>query len=708
MHFRFHRVSRSSKALLASHVSCLIGALLPVIHPHRAAAAPANEYLTFVQTTAARLRAEDRSPGTRREWEEEAAQLRRRLTEAWGAFPNRACPLNPRILGVIERDGYRIEKLIFQTFPGVWMTANAYVPAHPRRHPALLAVHGHWRGAKQDPVVQARCIGPARLGYFVLAVDAFGAGERAIGKALGEYHGEMTAATLLPTGLSLAGLQVYENQRAVDYLRSRPEVDRQRIAITGASGGGNQTMYAGAWDRRFKAVIPVCSVGNYQAYLGAACCLCEVVPGALRFTEEGGVLGLTAPRALLVMNATRDARQFSVPEAAQSIAAARPIYDLHGSEGSLQHAIFESGHDYSQAMRERLYGWLARHLRQAPSSDPIPEPALALEPPESLRCFPGESRPDDWLTLPQFAAREAARLVASKDRLLTHRAWEAHRPRLIGNLRSLLHIPEPPPRQPKANPAFDTSGASSPSIIRFSPEPGINLQATYQSGGRPGRTAIVLSLEGQSAALSSPLATHLKEAGWSLVTLDLRATGAQRWPGDQIGAAPDHNTAEWGLWIGRPLLGQWSLDVQSLVDHLLQAAPLAPREICLAGIGPAGLVAYAAAALDQRIDSVVTQGTLGTYISNVPYKNQRLGTLVPGILDKVGDVAHLVALIAPRRALVLEPVRGDGRPMLRSELGTVFRLAVAIAKGLDTPPSLTWVASEDADRGMSALQEFLR
>ncbi|MFM7870006.1 MAG: prolyl oligopeptidase family serine peptidase, partial [Planctomycetaceae bacterium] len=101
---------------------------------------------------------------------------------------------------------------------------------------------------------------------FVLAVDAFGAGERAIGKQLGEYHGEMTAATLFPVGRPLSGIQVYENGRAVDYLISRPEVDAQRIGITGASGGGNQSMYAGAWDERFKAVAPVCSVGTYQAY----------------------------------------------------------------------------------------------------------------------------------------------------------------------------------------------------------------------------------------------------------------------------------------------------------------------------------------------------------------------------------------------------------------------------------------------------------
>ena len=126
-------------------------------------------------------------------------------------------------------------------------------------------------------------------------------------KSKPEYHGEMVAATLFPIGLPLSGLQVYENMRAVDYLQSRPEVDPGKIGITGASGGGNQTMYAGAFDERFQCVVPTCSVGTYNAYLSAACCMCEVVPGALTFTEEGDVLGLAAHRGLMVTSATMDA-----------------------------------------------------------------------------------------------------------------------------------------------------------------------------------------------------------------------------------------------------------------------------------------------------------------------------------------------------------------------------------------------------------------
>src|SRR5262249_34935736 len=157
----------------------------------------------------------------------------------------------------------------------------------------------------------------------------------------------------------------------VDYLRTRPEVDGDRLGITGASGGGNQTMYAGALDERFRAVVPVCSVGNYQAYLHAACCVCEMLPGALRFCEEGEVLGLVAPRALLVINATKDGYQFSVDQARKSVERARPVFRLYASEERLRHDTFESPHDYNQPMREAMYGWMTRWLKEEGDGRPI-------------------------------------------------------------------------------------------------------------------------------------------------------------------------------------------------------------------------------------------------------------------------------------------------------------------------------------------------
>ena len=659
-----------------------------------------REYLNFIKAQAAQLRAADKPPTTREEWETRRREIRVRLQQAFGSFPQKACPLEPKVLGVLEHDGYRIEKLIFQTMPGVWMTASAYVPDKPGKHPALMAVHGHWRGARLDPVVQKRCIGPAKLGYFVLAVDAFGAGERGLSKKLGEYHGEMIAATLLPTGMTLAGLQVYENTRAVDYLLTRPEVDGTKIAITGASGGGNQTMYAGAWDDRLGAVVPVCSVGNYQAYLGAACCMCEVVPGALRFTEEGGILGLTAPRGLMVINATKDAVQFSIPEAKKSLAFASNVYKLYDRPDHVRHTTFDWQHDYSQAMREALYGWLEKNLKGKGDGSPIPDPPMKPEDPESLRCFPGDTRPAEWVTIPKFAAAEGERLLAMRKVPNNADAWRAESTKMRQALIAKVLGGDP------KGALEEPSSEGKPPTIRFQPEPGIWLQTTPRAGvmGQDSSLAIVLDLEGEQKAAESKIAKALQEAGWNVRTVDLRATGALAWPGDKVGGAPDHNTAQWGLWIGRPLLGQWALDVRRLLDAVKQVEGKLPDRIAVVGQGPAGIVALTAGAVDSRITHVAAIDSLASYVTDAPYKNQRLGVMAPGMLRDVGDVAHLAALCLPRRVIFAGGVLGDGTKLSGQDLRKRLAPATQVADVLKADVSLRLMDSDDIGLIVKALR----
>ena len=624
-------------------------------------------FLDFAKHQAAEMRAADQAPTTLAEWNKRRAKLRQRLQAAWGEFPTEKCPLEPRILGTLQRDGYRVEKVVFQTMPGVWMTANAYVPEGEGKFPAVLCVHGHWSGAKQDPVVQSRCIGLAKLGFFVLVVDAFGAGERGLGKALGEYHGEMVGATLFPVGMTLCGLQVYENTRAVDYLLTRPEIDGKRLGITGASGGGNQTMYAGAWDERFSAVVPVCSVGNYQAYLGAACCMCEVVPGGLAFTEEWGVLALVAPRGLRVINATRDARQFSVPEAKKSLAVTASVFDLYEKKDNLDHAVFESGHDYNQAMRESMYGWMTRFLKGTGDGSPIPEPEIQTEDPETLRCFPGDSRPDDFMTIPKFAAREARKVLKRHATPADADAWRKQKAAMLQGLKRCLFGGDPPRAESKALISADVDSESQ--TITFAPEPGLELVARRAvSESPPERLAIVLDLDGGEKAAASRLAVALREEGWNVLTLDLRATGKLAQPNDRIRRAVDHNTAEWALWLGRSLLGQWVVDVRRLLDALTEQDGRLPKELLVAGTGPAGLVAISAAALDSRITDVAALDTLASYVTEEPYEAGRLGILVPGILREVGDVGHLASLVAPRRLVIAGGVAGSGT---RLDLGAL-------------------------------------
>ncbi|MFM2097200.1 MAG: hypothetical protein RIS70_4324 [Planctomycetota bacterium] len=625
-----------------------------------------RQFLDFIKQQASALRGADKVPSTADAWQAQRVELRRSLEQAWGTFPATPCPLESKKLGELKRDGYRVEKWIFQTRPGVWMTANCYVPDSPGRHPAILAVHGHWRGAKQDPAVQQRCIGPAKLGYVVLVVDAFGAGERGVGEALGEYHGEMVAATLFPIGLPLSGLQVYENMRAVDFLQARDDVDPERIGITGASGGGNQSMYAGAWDERLGGVVPVCSVGNYQAYLGAACCMCEVVPGALRFTEEWAVLGLTAPRGLMVVNATQDAFQFSVGEAKKSLELTAKVYELTGRPGNVRHAVFDWKHDYSQAMRETMYGFMNRHLKGGEKDDPIADPPMQTEDPEALRCFPGDTRPDDWMTIPRFAASEGRKIIASREVPAKAEAWRTEAAKRRESLvRVLGGFPEPTPLQVR-----EVDGGGQVRKFTFSPEPGLSLTAVRHRGTDSRRLAVLLDADGAVKADAHPLAAAMRKAGWSTVALDLRATGDQAWKSDSIGRAPDHNTAEWSLWIGRPLAGQWAWDAMRLIDAV---AAEAPEEVAVIGFGSAGITALAVSAVDARVTHCVTVDCLASYLTESPYMGQRLAIMIPRIIPEVGDVAHLAALSRAKRLVIAGGVLGDGKSLDRVARDSTFR-----------------------------------
>ena len=150
--------------------------------------------------------------------------------------------------------------------------------------------------------------------------------------------------------------------------------------------------------------------------------------------------------------------------------------------------------------------------------------------------------------------------------------------------------------------------------------------------------------------------------------MNLRATGELAWPSDKVGRAPDHTSAEWGLWIGRPLLGQWTWDIRRLLDAIAEVDGKLPRKVAVVGFGPGGVVALAAAALDERITRVAAFDTLSSYVTDTPYEGQRLGIIVPAILKNFGDVPDLAALIAPRRVLIAGGVRGNGQELQTPEL----------------------------------------
>src|SRR5262249_18407143 len=171
-----------------------------------------------------------------------------------------------------------------------------------------------------------------------------------------------------------------------------------------------------------------------------ACCVCEVNVGGAAYATAADLLAMVAPRALLVISATRDALQFSVGEAAKSIAAARERYRLLGHPEKIRHVAIESGHDYNQPMRKGRYGGVEKGRRGRGDGSPVAEPPITVEDVEALRCYPhGTSRPRTIVTIPEFARREGQERLAALPKPPDHRQrWEADAARIRAELRDRI------------------------------------------------------------------------------------------------------------------------------------------------------------------------------------------------------------------------------------------------------------------------------
>lgn len=673
---------------------------------------PAASMHQWFLDTARRLRENSPAPRTVAEIRERTdsirAQIRKSERDAW-APELRQTPLAPDELGTLDRDGFRIERLVFQTRPGCFATASAYVPTGTGPFPAVLCVHGHWAGARRDPVVQSRCIGLAKLGFLALTLDAWGAGERGSRIGINEYHGGLLGASLWPVGMPLHGLQLFDNVRALDYLQSRKDVDGKRIGCTGASGGGNQTTYLSAFDDRIQCAVPVCSVGTFQSYLSSASCVDEVLLEGLTYAEEGDLLGLVAPRALLVITASRDVAHFGPEISKQALERARGYFQVQSAHDRVRHAIFDSGHDYNRPMREAMYGWMRKWLKGEGDGSPTTEPAFQPDDPEVLRCYSLPFRPGRIMTTVRWAKERGLELqqqVGAAARL--DRVGEQQR--RLARLHEVLALPTATPPIWKSEGRSKTPGPDTEDF-QLGTEPGVEIPVSLRraiaapvSGAR---LAILAHPGGRIAALATPLADRLHQAGIHVAALELRGCGDLTVEGQALGEQiPDHNVVEWSLWIGRPLLGQWVHDLRQMLVGQIPGIGAETRTVII-GWREAGLASLAINALDPRAAGAVAIETMPSFISDEPPHNQRMVAFSPDLM-KVGDVPHLAGLSAPRPALIVGPVRLDGMPAAESELGPLTALGNVFRGESGGSPVVKATTDTDAVRILEEIKPWFR
>ncbi len=370
-----------------------------------------------------------RGPGSPQAWRDRSRAVREQLLVTMGLWPMwPKTPMQPRVFGKLDRDGYTIEKVVLETFPGFTLSGNLYRPAGMSgKLPGMLCPHGHWPDGRVNPDVQQRCIRWAKLGCVVFMYDMVGYNDS---KAFGH---SFLNDRLRRWGLSLVTLQTWNSIRALDWLTTLPDVDPARIGCTGESGGGTQTFLLTAIDDRIKVAAPVVMVSD--SFQGG--CACENAAGLRLGTDNVEIAALTAPRPMKLVGATGDWTAKTMTNAYPTI---RGVYERVGTVDRLSADVFDFPHNYNQTTRNAVYAFMARWLLGVEDAASTREGTQTTEKPEDLRTFTGDHPAPTGL---KSAAELEAALIAVLGRQLDALApgstasspWEAARAMLQTSLK---------------------------------------------------------------------------------------------------------------------------------------------------------------------------------------------------------------------------------------------------------------------------------
>jgi len=616
------------------------------------------------------------------EVERHRKEAREKLRRALGEFPART-PLRPVITGTLERGDYAVEKVIFESRPRYFVTANAYVPRRGRPpFPAVICPVGHWGDGKAFEDYQRLGIYLARRGFLVLVYDVPGQGERlqyynpVVGRSLLDpggstffvtiEHGVAGAQSLL-TSRTFAAHLVWDGVRAIDYLLERGDVDRERIACTGTSGGGLQAEVLSAVDERIRVSIPVCYGG------------CAPDTPTARGLGIADIDMLIAPRPLLMIEATGDPRAGVLAKQQRHQAVAN-AYKALGAEASTRFLIAEGPHGYGENMRQAAYAWLSRWWRsETPGPEALAEPPTAIEPEAALHCtITGQVRTS-------LGGETVFTLNRAEGKVTPQPVSREGLKRMVGE-RLGLDFPKAP-LESKVLARADRGSYVLEKVVYFSePEifvPGL-LLLPKAGGAKP--ALVFVPEEGNSGAVTEKYLRPLAEAGNVVLSIDPRGMGETA-PAAASPSSTQRNyrgfaqNAEVSLFYealraGTTLIGSRTVDVRRAIDYLETRPEVDRRRIAAAGHGMGGLLVLYAAALDERIRAAAVTSALISYaaILESDLYTHRFSAFVPGVLRDF-DLPEVASLVAPRSLLLLNPVDQIHRPVDVEEAAAVYRAA---------------------------------
>ena len=561
--------------------------------------------------------------------------LRQKFLAAIGGLPAPIAPPRARKVGAIEGDDYRIEKLVFESFPDYFVPALLYRPKKvDGAVPGIISPCGHSTVGKAEGTYQTLHINLARRGFLVLTYDPVGQGERSqfwdadrkrsrYNLSCGEHA--VLGNPLYLLGSNLARYRIWDGMRAIDYLTSLTEVDANKIGCVGNSGGGTLTAYIAALDPRVRVAAICCYITTLPRRMGNRI---ELDPSAdpeqdlFGFVSEGidhaGLLALRVPRPTLIGSAIRDF--FPIEGARESFAEAKKLYETAGAGDRIGMTEANERHGLTLPLRQAVYGWFERWLLDRKDEAHPEEIAIQPRPArELLVCPDGQvnlsfhSRPLLPLALEAFRHEEKPPRVALK-KLLRLDTESAH-----------FHLSE------------------------------------MAAGGADNRT-LLLCVNGIEASNWQTEEAFLRElARWQLAVsiLDPRGVGRLRPElrvkghdyGDPL-SGMEGNLAYNAFLVGKSLLGMRVADVLAAVGQVMRKAN--PPAVVLCARRDAALTACLAAAVEPAIRQVAVEEMPPSFLPLFAARGQAINaaSVLPGMLRDFGDIADVLAAIAPRKVLV--------------------------------------------------------
>lgn len=613
---------------------------------------------------------------TRADAEGYVADVRKKIAICFGPFPEKT-PLNPIVTGVVERENYRIEKIIFESRPKFFVTANLYVPKGRKTPlPGIVGECGHSENGKAAEAYQSFAQGLARMGYVVLIFDPIGQGERLQYGHLDAPHrphvgvGEHLAAgnQQFLVGEFFGSWRAWDGIRALDYLLTRPEVDPQHVGITGNSGGGTMTTWLCGLERRWSMAAPSCFVTtfrrNLENELPADTEQCPPRALALHLDHDD-FLAAMAPRPVVILAKERD--YFDARGAEDAYRRLKRLYTLLGAADNIRLFIGPTTHGYSRENREAMYQWFnsITHI-----SDRQTEPELVVEKDETLWCTPGgQVAPADSRTVFSFTrgksqslAKQRSKLSADELRQAVAAILKVPERRGIPDFRILRGAGNRKYPRPATTYAVETEPGVFSLVYRVSTEP--HISRPPRDGGR---AILYVSHHSSDAELrDEPLIGQLlaEEPQSTLYTCDVRGIGESR--PDTCGTdqflvpyGSDYFYAIHSLMFDAPYVGQKTFDVLRVFDWLKDYGH---TSVHLAAKGWGTLPAtFAAVLAGSAVAQVTLKNALTSYAAVAESETYTwpLSAFVPGILEEF-DLPDCYRLLDDQKLRQIDPWGANG------------------------------------------------